>query len=265
MNGCSNITSINSKFLLNIFNSEFTEFNGVFKNCISLTEIPEKFNIPYSVSSFVETFYNCTSLTNMNNLNIPLNTKTIEKMFYNCISLADISPFFIFPENIENLNCCFYNCSSLIEIPNNIWPTNGFVIENEINPINIVSAFANCKNLTGSVPKYKLWMSETVWSPISLQNTFLPMTFANCTRLSNYSDIPNYWGGNPNKTTDDFNSFDFEIEILEDDLMFSLPIHKTYNVYNFETNIFETLSSAHYNFLINWGDEHSNIVQANRR
>ena len=192
---------------------------GLFKNCESLTDLPQGlFKKSLQLTDLDEFCYSCTSLTGINNdFILPTTTNTTKSMFYNCTSLSSLNDTFIlpktvydcgrmfyncsnltklpnsiqFPENITGLNCFCKDCISLTSIPKSIWPKDGFAYNSTID---IHWAFYNCSSLTGFMPYYFLWQADHVyWNPENAINE--PYTFYNCTKLSNYSYIPINWGG----------------------------------------------------------------------
>lgn len=108
----------------------------------------------------------------------------------------------------------------------------------------------------GKINIFSLWESESQWQPNN------PSTFFNCKQLINYANIPQSWGGTYNLNSDlenpEFENFNFEIFIDNDNKMFTLPLHKTYDVYDYNTCEKIGKANANYNFDINWGDNSPN-------
>jgi hypothetical protein len=116
-------------------------------------------------------------------------------MFYDCYNLKKLPTNFALNENTSQLSGFCFQCISLSGLPTNFWPNNGFIVEGEVN---IYKAFYDCRNLSGNVPQYTLWLGEVYWDPLNAKATndadLAPLTFKNCIRLENYNFIPKHWG-----------------------------------------------------------------------
>lgn len=241
---CQKLTATPSHMFDN--NPNITSYDYLFNECRALTTIDKTFKYVDTVTSSAYTFSYCNIKTIPDNIILPKILTNIEYCFNNCTLLTTISEKFKFPEELINLRYCFNGCTSLQKIPETIWPEITFKVETKIN---IQRAFANCKNATGTVPQYKLWKGEIYWDPLSETGTLNPMTFTGCVNLDNYKYIPKHWGG----LGEIYNGFDIGIEIEEDNEIFALPIHRTYDTYNYTTG--ERLTKiANYNFNVDWGD-----------
>lgn len=226
---CTSLTHLSNKLFKN--NLDITNLDYFCENCTSLTSLPDNFTLPNTISSLVNTFNNCTQL-----LNLPTTLK--------------------FPENLLNLENFCKNCIKLTEIPSTIWPEHGFTEEAQIN---IHHAFNNCYNVTGTVPQYKLWNANINWTPEE-ETGIEPYTFKYCSGLTNYKYIPTHWGGKNNY--EKYNATDIEIEITDVNEIFKLPIHRTYQTYNYEASDNIPLTSgAEYDFTIDWGDGVSSEIK----
>ena len=113
-------------------------------------------------------------------------------------------------------------------------------------------AFYGCEKLTAILPKYELWFADILW-----ENSSNTQTFSGCYNLIKLNNIPISWGGHSN---DHPLTFDMEIEITDNNLLFSLPLHKTYDTINVDTGD-TVVSSAYYDFTIDWGDGTTSSVK----
>lgn len=209
----TNIETVPEKFFYNCPNA--TNFSGCFQNCRSLKEIPEKF------------FYNCPNAIDFSYCFEDSGLEKIpNKLFYNnskakdftcCFSNSSISynSFLYIPEilffncvNAENFNSCFKNCHSLTTIPQGLfdncpnindfsWCFSGCLsvtsvsqdlFDKNSNVTNFSGCFYDCSNITSSLPD--------VWN----KNKFPKVTDGsyyadNCTKSSNYNEIPSNFGG----------------------------------------------------------------------
>ena len=242
--GCKNLVSTPPHMFDN--NPSVNSYDYLFNNCTLLTMIDNTFKYVNSVQSSGYTFANCKIKTIPETLILPETLTNLEYCFYKNSTLTTIHKNFKFPAILNNLRYCFSGCTALTEIPNTIWPESSFKIETIIN---MQRAFENCKNATGTIPQYKLWKGEIYWYPLSETGTLNPMTFTGCTKLDNYKYIPKHWGG----LGETDNRFDIGIETTEKNEVFALPIHRTYDTYDYGTG--ERLTKiANYNFKVDWGD-----------
>ena len=197
-------------------------FRSVFKNCSSLTTIPESlFNnsikakdfsdafrstaissIPenlfancHDIEYFSNTFGECESL-----IVIPENlftycekVKDFEGVFYSCIGLKSI-PVKLFANcpNVENFGTAFARCENLQTIPVNIFDNNKKVID-------FGHVFRGCGNIEGESP-YTFVDGEKVhlYERMNYRDYFVTPTsfnaaFSSCLKLSDYSNIPENW------------------------------------------------------------------------
>ena len=158
--GCTSLTNIPADLFANCQN--VTNFSYAFSGCTSLTNIPADLfaNCP-NVTDFWETFEGCTDLTN-----IPAD------LFANC-------------SNVTNFGWTFSGCTKLTSIPADLFA-------NCSNVTDFRSTFVDCTNLTGNAPE--LWKrvpdgetNEYIGTPCGVS------CFYNCTNLTNYGKIPEYW------------------------------------------------------------------------
>ena len=249
---CSNLTTTPPGMF--DYNPIIDSYDYLFNNCTSLTNIDETFKYLNTVKSSAYTFNNCKLTEIPQTIILPNELSNIEYCFNNNTTLTTIHSNFKFPTSLRNLRYCFNNCTSLLSIPETIWPEISFDVETTIN---IQRTFNNCKLATGMVPKYKLWKGEIYWNPLSEVAPLNPMTFNGCIKLDNYEYIPKHWGG----LGKDEESFDIGIETTEENEVFALPIHKTYDTFNYTTG--ERITKiAEYDFIVNWGDGTTSTIIA---
>lgn len=181
---CTNLTHVP----LSSFNVSETlriaTVENLFNKCVNLTEIPEGLNFASNISNtkMNNLFYNCTSLTAIENNNIfccPYITK-YTNVFSNCTNLTTISPNVTLPSTFRAADGLFNNCSSLISDISNIFPS-------ELQPgtIDISNMFNGCINIIGTVPKY-LWTDKNI-------EVIGDHAFKGCVNLSNYNSLPDNW------------------------------------------------------------------------
>ena len=133
------------------YNPQLTSFANTFENCTSLTSIPNNlFDNNTAVTSFVNTFVGCTSLTS-----IPSN------LFDNNTAVTSFSETFV-------------NCSSLTSIPSNLFDYNTAVT-------NFSATFSGCTGITSVLTG--LFNNNTAVT--SFEDTFfaVPLTTASYSQL----------------------------------------------------------------------------------
>jgi urea transporter len=149
-----------------------TSFTQTFRDCTSLTSIPAGlFANNTAVTNFGDTFRNCTSLTSIpaglfdNNTAVTSFTGT----FIDCSSLTSI-PAGLFASNtaVISFTSTFINCSSLTSIPAGLFASNTAVIS-------FAGTFDSCSSLT-SIPS-GLFDNNTAVANFAF-------TFFNCTSLT---------------------------------------------------------------------------------
>lgn len=186
--------------------TETTSFQSCFARCTSITEIPDNLfeNCP-KVANFMSCFNGCTSIikipnnlfknctkvsnfreTFSNNQNLEIignsifNSEAIVdfyKIFANCSKLKNI-PGDLFKNcpNSKSFNNAFWGCTSLAEIPEGLF-------DNCKNVEDFHATFGGSTNITGNAPK--------LWERTNVKNS--SVCFGGCSKLSNYSEIPDAW------------------------------------------------------------------------
>lgn len=185
---CENLKIIPKNLFANCENIK--TFSLTFAYCKNIKEIQEDvFKNCKNVYDFTYTFMFCDSLTNIPE-DLFSDCKKAKKFyatFQVCNNIKSL-PEGLFKNNInvETFGLTFYMCHGLTTIPENIF-------EN-CNKVNyFAGTFADCTNLIGKVPK--LWLRV----PDGENNEYKGVPdgkdcFKGCTKLDNYSDIPEYWG-----------------------------------------------------------------------
>ena len=133
-----------------------TNCSEMFRECSSLTTIPETFTIPNSVTD-------------------------CKVMFFGCSKITAIPETLTIPNSVTNCANMFALCSSLISDISNIWPSTW----NYAGTINIIYMFDSCSKVVGTVPADKLWNSGKTFNS--------SFCFSRCTSLYNYAEIPFAW------------------------------------------------------------------------
>lgn len=219
--GSTSITTIPEKLFYDCINAK--NFNATFA-LTPLIEIPENLfaNCPavkYYTSVFSETqitnipskifpastetsvsfggaFYGCQGITAIpaelfKNVTVGELGNGYNVMIHGCFESTNIInvPEGIFSTASKNVSFgrCFKNCKNLISIPQNL-------VKDDLDKItNFDEMFMGCINLTGTVQSY--WTRPPVVNPdLDIQ---FPVhgkkCFNECTKLSNYADIPAEW------------------------------------------------------------------------
>ncbi|GAE88894.1 dockerin type I domain-containing protein [Acetivibrio straminisolvens] len=149
-------------------------FNGDLKLVEVVTPLPD-----IGATSFFAFFYGCLNLTKIPDglFDNNVNATDFGACFNSCASLTEI-PAGLFAKNINatSFYACFLSCESLTEIPEGLF-------DNNINVTQFDACFDGCKNLTGTAPA--LWSRSNVTKSSSC--------FRDCTKLSNYDEIPDSW------------------------------------------------------------------------
>jgi hypothetical protein len=215
---CKNLTTIEAGLFDDFTN--VTEFNSVFYYCTALQHIPDHlFKYCTKVNSFIDTFKHCTNLIDIPSTLFEQSyaARNFNSIFYECSSLSEI------PEGLfDNCNSAtsfyntfkdcinleffpqelFYHCVDVIEFSgvfSGCVRLSGSIEDMFINCADVESffgSFQNCRLLTGSSPisdgKY-LW--ERAGQPGYPGSIDGASCFSGCINLSDYSTIPQAWGG----------------------------------------------------------------------
>ena len=192
---CYKLSNISYKLFKNNINA--TTFRSTFYGCSGLTNIPnDLFNNNAKCNSFYETFYGCSSLTNIPN-DLFFNN-TVNTSFYN--TFANCTKLTIIPEHLFDNNALvtfflgtFDNCTSLTSIPEKLFYYN-------TNVTDFHYTFRNCSGLTGTVPTDSDGTPIYKRSGVGKPGRYEIVTghkdcFLGCTGLTDYSEIPEDWGG----------------------------------------------------------------------
>lgn len=141
---------------------------SLFKDCTSLEAVPPHiFDFSSAVKDLNSCFFNCTSLKE-----IP------HGIFYDFTAVTD---FF----------CCFYNCTSLKAIPAGLFDSCTSVTD-------FSGCFWHCRSLTGETPSTMVGEKKVKFWNRHPGNGFAKITnykdcFSDCTKLSDYAEIPDDW------------------------------------------------------------------------
>ena len=166
--------------IIQISNS-ITDCSSMFRDCSSLSAIPETLIIPDSVTNCAQMFYECSSLTTIpETLIIPDSVTNCSQMFDRCSSLTAIPETFTLGNSVTNCSWMFGYCSSLTAIPSTL------TIPNSVTDCSFM--FSYCRSLT-SIP-------STLIIPNSV--TDCSSMFSNSSNL--ISDISNIWPSTWNST-----------------------------------------------------------------
>lgn len=183
---------------------------GVFAHCKKLTSIPSNFleHAAYNIVDLSNFFYD-SGLTSIPANFIPesIVTLTTDMMFYGC-PLTEL-PTNMFPKTVTSLSAynMFHFCSTMTgEVTNEFFPSG-------LNTLNAHNMFASCKALTtvsdtlgNVIPKnanlvgmFNECTGITSQLP-ELWTTHQEQTqhnecFRGCTEASNFSNVPDDWGG----------------------------------------------------------------------
>ena len=189
---CTSLTSIPENLFAN--NTAVTTFYGCFSSCSGLTSIPEKlFASNTKVTNFDSCFTGCRGLASIPE-NLFANNTAVTNFsfcFNNCSGLTSIPEnLFINNTAVTGFNSCFSYCYGLTSIPANLFATNTVVT-------NFTSCFRNCSGLTGNCP------IDNDGTPIYNRSgegkegyakvTNYSGCFWNCSGLTDYNSIPSGW------------------------------------------------------------------------
>ena len=204
--GCTNLARIKSEFE---FSHNTRNVKGMFENCTALTEIPSSLYITYNIQDASRLFYNCTTLTEIPKTfkfskRIPEGNINVSEMFANCTNLETINDqtFFLPPAN--NFYRMFYKCEYLNFDITRIYDNILLYLEN-LQPetyLNIKEMFYDCTLIYGNAQAAQLWFLDNHY--LSGETVFnFDNCFYGCVSLSNFLNIPRYWGGKiyPNNLT----------------------------------------------------------------
>ena len=174
---CTGITSISGDLFKNC--QKAANFQSCFAGCTSITKIPDNlFKNCTKASNFRETFLNNENLESIGN-NIFNSEANVDfwRLFENCYKLKNI-PEDLFKNcpNAVSFERAINTCTSLTEIPEGLF-------DNCNNVKNFNITFSGSTNITGNAPK--------LWERTNVEN--YRGCFAGCSKLSNYSEIPDTW------------------------------------------------------------------------
>jgi hypothetical protein len=232
--GCQYLTNIPADLFR--YNTEVTAFNGTFYVGY-LTSIPhaDMFKYNTKVTDFNSVFSNWYALTSIPADLFKYNTgaTTFNSSFSNCYQLSGISAnLFKYNTLANNFQYCFQQCSNLLSVPNGLFSgctsatnfTNTFsycyqltTLGNLIFPVSanyFYQTFYQCANLTsvpaglftGCTSAYNFYQTfyqcthfygalPSLWTQFPTANG--TECFAGDTNASNYSLVPEEWGGLP--------------------------------------------------------------------
>lgn len=161
---CPNVTDLSSCFM----NSKISSIPaGLFDNCLNVNSFSVCFYGTYLKTIPVGLFDNCPNV----------------KSFYSCFNRTNIRsiPIGLFDNcpNVTNFNSCFYSCNNLEDIPFGLF-------DNCPNVTDFSDCFYKCKNLTVLPELWKLYYGK---------NINKSRCFYDCTKASNWLEVPVSWGG----------------------------------------------------------------------
>jgi hypothetical protein len=180
------ITTVGYNFLRNAF-----------FHCSSLVHPPVlPPNITRFQGYFLEwAFSGCTSLSEIPDIQFPNldpyydNHGLLRYAFGNCTSLTSIPDSLLNGLSVDKsgeiLQSAFAGCTSLTSLPGNLLSQVPVLL-----PYSLRDTFRNCTNLRGNTPVDG--SGRKFWERYSGDDVGLGC-FANCTRLSDYASIPEYW------------------------------------------------------------------------
>ena len=179
---CSSIKEIPG----NIFSGceAVTTYSNTFSNCTNLNYIPSRlFDSSINVTDFSGVFQQCSKIESVPKDLFRYNTKVTTfgssgswyGAFLGCTNLKEV-PEDIFKYNTEvtDFSLTFWACSNLTKVPD---------LSSNTKVVKTSQMFYDCVKLTGEV--YPIWNNGLVTSHSK--------TFNGCSKLSNYSDIPDDW------------------------------------------------------------------------
>ena len=183
-NGCSSLREISP----NIFSecSEVDTFVGCFRGCNSLASIPKGiFDDCVKVTNFGAVFQECKSIKEIPVDLFKYNTEVTTfgnngkwwGVFLGCTNITSVpQDLFRYNTKATEFSLAFSGCTNLVNIPIDLFEYN---VEAKI----FLATFFQCNNLQGNAPE--LWNNSNI--------TSYSRCFFNCTKLSNYSEIPVEW------------------------------------------------------------------------
>lgn len=175
---------------INIPENSYVDLANTFANNTALTKIPEGLRNLSSSSSYA--FSNCINLTTIPSYAQKMFTRSdrwyntdktsvLSYIFNGCSNLKSIDSSIQLPETINNYSGFFAGCENLQNIPETFWPN-----KYDTDAINLSNVCNNCKNLLSYIPSEKLWENiDKQWNYIN--------AFKNCTKILNYTEIPETW------------------------------------------------------------------------
>ena len=228
--GCTGLTAI-PPLLFNT-NIHVSSFAGVFRDCRTLTEIPTHlFDTSIFATHFYWAFAKCINISAIPSSLFTLNTvaSLMEGVFSGCTSLTTIPPtLFTTNTQITKASYAFECCTSLTSIPHTLFDP--CIASGKLNELKYT--FHNCTSLTGDGPDWWFNCTGPDYYPPPIDGY---MCFSGDTTLSNYENIPTYWGGLGIGVD---NRFMIELTTTTGDKTFTIPM----------------LSGYIYNYTVDWGD-----------
>lgn len=171
--GSTNLRTINLP--KGFIGSNVTDLNGMFRGCVSLTELDLSGFNTENVTSMESMFSQCSSLRSLD-LSSFNTSKVIgmNLMFFNCTNLESIDLSSFDTENLQKMANMFYSCTKLETLDLSSFATP--------NMTSMRSAFQNCKNLK------TIYVTSAFTTDKVTEGSY---AFAGCVNLPNY---------NPDKT-----------------------------------------------------------------
>ena len=187
---CTSLTSIPENLFAK--NTAVTTFYGCFSSCSGLTSIPEKlFASNTKVTNFDSCFTGCRGLASIPDNLFANNTAVtnFSDCLSGCTSLTSI-PETLFASNtaVTDFSACFQHCFDLTSIPANLFANNTAVTD-------FSDCFRNCSGLTGNCPIDN--DGAPIYNRSSGKSGYARVInysdcFYNCTGLTDYNSIPRY-------------------------------------------------------------------------
>lgn len=171
--GSTNLRTINLP--KGFIGSNVTDLNGMFRGCVSLTELDLSGSNAEKVTSMESMFSQCSSLRSLDLSSF--NTSKVIGMnltFFNCTNLESIDLSSFDTENLQKMANMFYSCTKLETLDLSSFATP--------NMTSMRSAFQNCKNLK------TIYVTSAFTTDKVTEGSY---AFAGCVNLPNY---------NPDKT-----------------------------------------------------------------
>lgn len=193
--GCSSLSSLPEGLFAGVSGSARAMFQSTFYGCSSLTTLPDGLfaGVSGSASSlFAATFSDCTSLSSLPDGLFAGVSGSADSMFdgtfSRCISLSSLPEgLFAGVSGICRLTfrSTFERCTSLISLPEHLF---GDISKDSIFAFN--ETFNGCVSLTGTTPKVQ---GKRLWEVLFEHKGIGYGCFKDCTKLSDYNEIPDKW------------------------------------------------------------------------